>query len=155
MNWHGKRGVRNNNPGNIDFNESNFERDPWIGEIGLEHHDTPRFTVFDTAEHGIRALCKVLLTYYRRRTASDGSRIDTIQEIIDRWAPPIENDTDAYVAHIRGAMGLEVGEIVNVEDRETLAQIATWIIMHENGGNEYDQTTIQRGADMALERIPT
>lgn len=39
------RGIRNNNPGNIDFNPLNA----WLGQIGLEVGVAkPRFARFDT-----------------------------------------------------------------------------------------------------------
>ena len=51
------RGVRNRNPGNIDFNP----RNAWQGQLGLEQGvANPRFARFDVAENGIRALGKLL-----------------------------------------------------------------------------------------------
>lgn len=144
------RGIRNNNPGNIDFNTNAFLRDPWKGELGLEKHRTPRFTTFGTPQHGIRALCKVLLTYHHHRKAADGSEIDTVQEIIDRWAPPVENKTDAYAARVRDALGVDKSEVIDVEDPATLKTLAEAIIMHENGEQPYSDLILCAGVDMAL-----
>ena len=121
------RGIRNRNPGNLDFNPRSFARDPWVGELGLERHSHPRFTTFDTDQHGIRALCKVLLTYHRKRKAADGSAIDTVQEIIDRWAPPSENNTNAYAAMVRKALGVEQSEEIDIDDPEVLLRLASAI----------------------------
>jgi len=145
-----KRGIRNNNPGNIDFNARNFERDPWVGEIGLEEHSSPRFTTFDTPEHGIRALCKTLLTYHHKRKAADGSVIDTVQEVIDRWAPPSENNTDAYATHVRDLLDVDTGEEIDVDDPSTLMVLAESIIKHENSVQPYPRDVIEAGAKMAL-----
>jgi len=49
------RGIRNQNPGNIDYNS----RNDWQGQIGKEPGG--RFAIFDTPENGIRALGKLLL----------------------------------------------------------------------------------------------
>lgn len=144
------RGISNFNPGNIDFNPAAFARDPWLGEIGLEDHTHPRFTTFETPEHGIRALCKILLTYHHRRKADDGSDIDTVAEVIDRWAPPVENDTDAYTAHVRKLLDVEKGEEIDIDDPEILAVLAKAIIHHENGEQPYDDARIERGVKMAL-----
>lgn len=144
------RGERNNNPGNIDFNQSAFDRDPWVGEIGLEKHRHARFTTFDTPEHGIRALCKILLTYHHKRKAADGSAIDTVQEFIDRWAPPCENDTDAYTNHVRDLLDVETGEEIDVDDPATLILLAESIIHHELGVQPYPRDVIEIGAKMAL-----
>lgn len=145
------RGIRNNNPGNIDFNQYWFNRDPWVGELGIEGRSTsPRFTTFDTPQHGIRALCKILLTYHHHRKASDGSAIDTVQEIIDRWAPPSENNTDAYVAHVRELLDVESGSPIDVDDPLTLVVLASSIIKHENGQQPYSIEQIVTGVRMAL-----
>lgn len=146
------RGIRNRNPGNLDFNPRAFARDPWIGELGLEDHPHPRFTTFDTAYHGIRALCKVLLTYYRQRLGGDGSVIDTVQEMVDRWAAAkIENDTDAYAEQVRNALDVERGQVIDFEDPEILMKLAAAIIRHENGAQPYGQDTLRVGALMALD----
>lgn len=144
------RGIRNNNPGNLDFNPSMYLKDKWVGELGIEDCDNPRFTTFDSPEHGIRALCKVLLTYHRKRRASDGSAIDTVQEIIDRWAPPSENNTDAYAAHVRDLLDVESGEKISVDDPSVLLVLAKAIIQHENGVQPYSRDVIAAGVKMAL-----
>ena len=144
------RGVRNKNPGNLDYNAGVFSRDPWVGELGLEHHPSPRFTTFEASVFGIRALAKTLLTYARRRKAADGSPIDTIQEVIDRWAPPSENDTDAYAEIVRRAVGVEKGAEIDIEDPEILTALVMSIIRHENAGQPYGAATIALGVDLAL-----
>ncbi len=145
-----RRGIRNNNPGNIDFNRWAFGRDPWVGEVGLETHDTPRFTTFLRPEYGVRALCKLLLTYYRHRKAADGSKIDTVREFIQRWAPASENDTEAYAMMVRRAIGVRAGQEINLEDLDTLVNMALAIIHHENGKQPYLLSMVYRGAEMAL-----
>ena len=144
------RGIRNNNPGNIDFKPLMYLKDKWVGELGLEECDNARFTTFDTPEHGIRALCKVLLTYHRKRRATDGSAIDTVQEIIDRWAPPSENNTDAYAQHVRDLLDVETGELIDVDNPATLLTLAESIIQHENGVQPYPRDVIEAGVKLAL-----
>lgn len=89
------RGIRNNNPGNIDFNP----RNPWQGQLGMEEGVArPRFARFDQPENGIRALAKLLINY-RGKDGMPGlgaKGIDTVLEAISRWAPTSENDTRAY-----------------------------------------------------------
>lgn len=68
----GTRGIRNNNPGNIEFNDNNS----WQGQTGSDG----RFAKFETPEHGIRALGRNLLSYGKQG-------YDTPAEIIGRWAP--------------------------------------------------------------------
>lgn len=94
------RGVRSNNPGNIDYNP----RNAWQGQLGLEQGVAkPRFARFDTPENGIRALGKLLLTYQRKHG------LKTVKAIISRWAPAVENDTAAYVRAVEANTGTRPG----------------------------------------------
>lgn len=136
------RGIRNHNPGNIDFNARMFKLDPWVGELGLEQHKYSRFTTFKDPEHGIRAMCKILLTYDHHRRAKDGSPIDTVQEVIDRWAPPSENDTTAYVKNVRRLLRVEKGQEIDLNNRLIMFPLLKALIEHENGQQPYSDETI-------------
>ena len=52
------------------------------------------FVQFTTLEHGIRAAYQILDTYRRKYKAV------CIDDIISRWAPPSENDTEAYIRSV-------------------------------------------------------
>ncbi len=78
------RGLRNNNPGNIRKGKTKWE--------GLAKEQTDSaFCVFTEMKYGIRALYKILKTYHKKYG------LDTIEEIISRWAPENENDTNSYI----------------------------------------------------------
>ncbi|MEF0148439.1 structural protein P5, partial [Pseudomonas guariconensis] len=99
------RGVRNNNPGNIDFNP----RNDWVGQLGLElGASKPRFARFDSPENGIRALGKLLIAYRGKdgMPGVGGKGIDTVLETINRWAPSNENDTKAYALAVAKRLGV-------------------------------------------------
>lgn len=134
------RGIRNNNPGNIERNSIR-----WNG-MALEQTD-PRFVVFTRPEYGIRALAKVLLTYQRRYG------LDTVAKIIGRWAPPVENDTGAYAQHVAAQVGVGVYDRIDLSNGMVLTGLITAIIAHENGNYSYPQPIIQAGINLALERI--
>ena len=59
----------------------------WLGMTGTRRG----FVEFDTQEHGIRAWL-VLMRNYRRKY---GCR--TIRQIVTRFAPPSENNTERYI----------------------------------------------------------
>ena len=59
----------------------------WLGMTGTRRG----FVEFDTQEHGIRAWL-VLMRSYRRKY---GCR--TIRQIVTRFAPPSENQTERYI----------------------------------------------------------
>lgn len=143
------RGVRNCNPGNIDFNP----RNKWEGQLGLEEGVAkPRFARFSEAKYGIRALAKLLLNYRGKdgMPGVGGKGIDTVLEIINRWAPSTENNTLAYAAAIAKRLGCKVNDIIDIGQPLILKQVVLGIIQHENGQNPYDDATISEGIKMAL-----
>jgi hypothetical protein len=143
------RGVRNNNPGNIDYNP----RNNWQGQVGIEVGVAkPRFARFSEAKWGIRALAKLLLNY-RGKDGMPGvgkPGIDTPLEFINRWAPSTENNTRAYAQAIAKRLGVSVLAHIDITDPTTLTELVTGIIIHENGYNPYDAATIAAGVKLAL-----
>jgi len=135
------RGVRNNNPGNIDYSPAN----KWNGQLGLEEGVAkPRFARFDTPENGIRALGKLLQTYQRVYG------LNTVGKIISRWAPSNENDTAAYVRSVERSTGTKPGAKISLVDPVVLKGFVIAIIAHENGGNPYSDAVISEGVRRAL-----
>lgn len=127
------RGIRNNNPGNIRHGEN------WNGLA--EQQPDPDFCTFVAPVYGIRAMGRILLNYQRRHN------LNTVREIINRWAPPVENDTQAYAAHVARVLGVDPDAQVDVATLlETFLEV---IIQHENGQNPYDASLLAQGADMA------
>jgi hypothetical protein len=145
----GNRGIRNNNPGNIDFNP----RNDWQGQLGLELGVTkPRFARFDSPENGIRALAKLLINY-RGKDGMPGigaPGIDTVRETISRWAPGFENDTEAYIKAVARAVGVQPNQPIDIMKPAVLTGVVTAIIAHEKGGNPYAPATIAEGVRRAL-----
>jgi hypothetical protein len=113
-------GIRSNNPGNLRHS-SQFT---WIGEVGVNEKG---FCIFDTMENGIRALAKNLLSYFHKHG------LDTVAGIIERWAPPGENDTGAYITSVAGSLGVAPDRVLDLEDVSTLASLVAAISRHENG----------------------
>lgn len=142
------RGVRNNNPGNIDFNK----RNNWQGQIGIESGPKGRFAVFDSPENGIRALGKLLLNY-RGKDGMPGvgkPGIDTPVEFINRWAPSVENDTNAYAMAVAKKLGVGIKEPIDLTQPKTLLALVSAIIVHENGYAPYPDAIIAEGVKRAL-----
>ncbi|CAG8863168.1 hypothetical protein PS627_00104 [Pseudomonas fluorescens] len=143
------RGVRNSNPGNIDFNP----RNDWVGQLGLELGVAkPRFARFDSPENGIRALGKLLINYRGKdgMPGVGGKGIDTVLETVNRWAPTNENNTQAYAAAVAKRLGVKPTDPINIKDPATLRGMVLSIIIHENGGNPYKAEVIDEGVRRAL-----
>ncbi|MCW9409523.1 hypothetical protein N5I62_07120 [Klebsiella quasipneumoniae] len=139
----GPRGVRNNNPGNLEASSSN----PWIGQTGSDG----RFAKFETPEHGIRALGRNLISYQRQG-------IDTVGEIINRWAPPSDNnDTAAYIKSVCAQLGVTANQPLDASNPDTLQALCAAIIKHENGTQPYspDQLSTGVSAALGLSQLPT
>lgn len=73
-----------NNPGNLVFNG-----EKWLGSCGTYRV----FIKFNDVEYGLRALIIVLLNYTRYG-------FNSVRLIVTRFAPPHENDTEAYISYV-------------------------------------------------------
>jgi len=114
------RGLRNNNPGNI--RRSN---DRWMG---LRARQTdPQFFQFTAPMWGYRALIKTLQTYRKKY------KLQTLAEMIGRWAPPSENDTAAYTRAVCSDLQVPPTWVPDVDDKGTMCALAAAISRHENG----------------------
>ena len=133
------RGIRNNNPGNIE------QGDNWNG-LASEQTD-PRFCVFAEPEFGIRAMCKIFMSYHRR----DDDAYLTIAELVAQWAPPIENPTDAYIGHISDWSGFAADVAPNLSNPAHLVRLCMAMARQENGTSAYSRETYLKGAQLALE----
>ncbi|WP_339079056.1 structural protein [Pseudomonas sp. TMP9] len=123
------RGIRNFNPGNID----RVAGVRWQGQATDQSGDA-RFVVFNGPRWGVRAIARVLITYQDKRRAKDGSRIDSVREFIERWAPASENNTDAYAKAVASALSIGPNdEAVDVYRYDTMRALVLAIIRHENG----------------------
>ena len=88
------RGLRNNNPLNIRRNRHTN----WVGQCGKQ--EDRAFVQFRSMPYGYRAAFKVLQNY---RVLYDCM---TLRQFIQRWAPPIENNTDEYVKSVARTAGV-------------------------------------------------
>jgi hypothetical protein len=126
------RGIRNNNPGNIKKN--NVE---WEGLAPENEQIDNTFFVFSAAKYGVRAL-----STYR----SYG--LNNIYSIINRYAPPSENDTEAYQSFLSKETGY--GVLTNLENTiEDYLPIVKGIILMENGVQPYSEEEILEGMYLA------
>ncbi|WP_084386265.1 hypothetical protein [Castellaniella caeni] len=127
-------GIRNNNPGNIRHG------DPWQGLA--KNQPDKDFATFASAAYGIRTL----ITY------QDKYGLRTIRQIIGRWAPAKENDTNAYVRAVAAQTGRAANDRLDMQDYADLRAVTEAIIRHENGAGPmstpntwYDAQTINKG----------
>lgn len=113
------RGIRNNNPGNIE--DGDFAK----AQAGYQGTDG-RFAQFDTPEHGQQAMDKLLQSYGQRG-------INTTAGVIGRWAPPNENNTTAYTAAVAKQLGVDPNAPLDMTNPAVRQQLSQGITGYENG----------------------
>jgi len=132
------RGFRNNNPFNIRKTGIN-----WQGEVPGEDS---AFESFESPEMGIRAGLKNMDTHQRKYG------ITKLGDLIDRHAPPVENDTNSYIDAVSRETGLAPDAEVDLQNPEIATALARAITRHENGqvyGDEVFQGGVARFAGNA------
>lgn len=128
------RGERNNNPGNIDYNPAN----KWQGQLPHDPSIEKRFCRFVTAEYGIRAIYKLLQTYQRKYG------LNSVAAIINKYAPPIENNTSGYINRAAADIGVGINDHINTTDKKTGIALATAIVSVELGYQPYSDATYEK-----------
>lgn len=89
---------KTNNPLNIRFNAGN----KWRGQIG----EYKGFCIFSHESYGIRAAYKLLTNYI-------ANGFNTIRQIVSRWAPPTENNTEKYISFVCYETFLEPDKVLS------------------------------------------
>lgn len=114
------RGLRNNNPLNIRHNSDTFQ-----GEI---KGNDKSFKTFSSMPYGYRAAFVTLATYLSRGW-------NTVEKIISRWAPPNENNTQAYIAKVVKYSGVTADKVLTPADGADYILIVAAMSFVENGKN--------------------
>ena len=101
------RGLRNNNPLNIEAGDFTKGQPGFVGSDG-------RFARFETPEQGTAAASKLLDTYETKYG------LNTPAGIIGRWAPQGENNSAAYAAAVAKKLGIGPNDPITPEMRPRL-----------------------------------
>ena len=112
------RGLSNCNPGNIRQSKVRYK-----GEV-QPSRDPAFFVLLHTyrVRHGLR----------------------TVRGMISRWAPPVENHTEAYIRAVAADTGIDPDEPLDTLDPATMIPLAAAISRVENG-TAADRGEIERG----------
>lgn len=79
----GTRPTRNHNPGDLEYHQ--FAKDN--GAIGTDG----RYAIFPDDATGFGAMRTLLIKHYKGLT---------LQQALDKYAPPVENETNIYLQHV-------------------------------------------------------
>jgi hypothetical protein len=126
------RGVRTNNPLNLSFaNQPNA-----IGTDG-------RFAVFQTPEEGVAASVRQLQLYGQRG-------LNTIDQIVSRWAPPSENNTPAYIQAVAQRVGVSPNQEIDLSDPNIMRRLVNAMSVQEVG-RVIPEDVLQRGVELGYQ----
>lgn len=112
------RGIRNNNPLNIEDGDFAKSQPGYAGSDG-------RFAKFEDPGAGVQAADSLLNIYGEKHG------LDTVSGIINRWAPQTDgNNTKAYVADVSAKLGIGPNDPIPAQLRP---QLISAMAQHENG----------------------
>lgn len=130
------QGYKSCNPLNIKAGASK-----WVGEVG---RNDKGFVVFDSPINGVRAAVKILRTY------SNKYGINTVEDIVSRFAPSTENSTGRYISEVCKQTGFAPSEKLDTQNPEVLRKLVGAMMQQEIGGNPYSEETLRKGISTAL-----
>lgn len=116
-------GVRSNNPGNLQ--------------------PGGREKVYSSPQEGMKAMAGLLLRYGRQG-------LNSIEQIVNKYAPPSANDTRAYIARVAKEMGVAPSEPLRLTDPEVLRKLMAAMIRVEQGYQPWGMDMIAQGVQAAL-----
>lgn len=133
------RGYRNCNPGNI--------RNSPVRYLGEKESTDIAFKQFESMAWGFRAMF-VLLDTYRMRHG-----LKTLQQMIERYAPPSENDTTGYVSYITRRTRIADISTVDTHSEKQMIPLVTAMAAMENGSDP-DAEDVRKGWELFINSTP-
>lgn len=94
--YYGSRSYRNNNSGNLKF----------VGQLKAIGQDDKGFAVFNTYQDGFNELKNMILRASKGQSKVYNSEM-TISQFFNVYAPPTENDTNAYAKFVAKQLGVD------------------------------------------------
>lgn len=117
------RPIRNNNPGDLEYG-------PFAQKTGATGSDG-RFAIYPDMATGCYALARLLLAY------QDEHGIQTVRQIVNRFAPGTENNTAAYISFFDGVLGCGPDDRFDFRSADFLYWAVTAIGEEEAGHDEF------------------
>jgi hypothetical protein len=109
----GSRGIRNRNPGNIEYGA--FARAH--GAVGSDG----RFAIFSSPEEGRQAMIALLHSYQDRG-------LNTVRKMIDRYNPKSDGQPAHYIPHVAKALGVSPDAPIDLTDPDVANRMVSAMI---------------------------
>lgn len=81
---------------------------------------------YSTPQEGLAALDDNLTSYGKQG-------VNTVAGVISKWAPPNENNTQAYIADVSQRLGMKPNQPIDLSNPYARHALSTAIMLHENG----------------------
>lgn len=134
------RGIRNNNPLNIEYSAAN----KWLG-LAAQPTDG-RFCVFSTIRYGFRAAFVILKRYLRK--PPQGYGLETVPQLVRRWAPPSENASDNYARIVCQRANISPADRIDFRNKDVMCRLVAAMAFVECGVS-VNMSDVQAGFDLA------
>lgn len=138
--------IKNNNPLNIRHGKTLWKGEipsSPSGEVGRGSRGVrASFCRFESVEWGLRAAFCLLRTYATKY------KLTCVKDIINRWAPPSENDTTSYIRHVCQLTGFGGNQRLTEKDWPSLIKA----MARMECGAKLDDDVIQKAFQLYKER---
>lgn len=128
------RGQRNHNPLNIRKGNN------WQGED--PNGSDSQFEVFINDAYGFRAAFRIIHNGFKATPPRN-----TIRKIVERWAPPTENDTEKYIRIVSTRSKIGADTKLAYNDISRMVDIVKAMAFVETG-HDYDERVIINGYNL-------
>lgn len=121
------RGVKNNNPLNMNFAK----------QRGARKESGGAFAVYNSAYEGLQGNVRQLMMYFNGTSDAAGrKKLQTISEIVSLWAPKNhgKNDPAVYAKRVSEEMGVGINDKLDLNDTEVMYALIRAMSMVENNG---------------------
>ena len=115
------RGIRNNNPLNIRIGNV------WLGEV--KENTDGEFEQFTSMIYGLRAAIVLLRRYICHY------HLNSIAQIVSRWAPSSENNTRLYINFVSERLGIANDVQIDFYDKVTICRLVEAMAYYECGSS--------------------
>ena len=119
----------NHNPTNIIKSNYNWEGKTSTPKEIINAGRSARFEAFENDYFGLRAALVNLKNGYFAKG------YNTISKIINKWAPPTENNTTAYINYVSTVTGIDKDKVLTYNDKNTLYLLIKAIAKRDGGFN--------------------
>ena len=108
------------NPGNIRVSGTRY-----LGEV--QPSQDRAFKQFETMAWGYRAMFVLLYTYQKK------NGLNTIREMLNRYAPPVENNTGGYITRVSQDAGIDADTPIDTLNAAEMRPVVAAMSAVENG----------------------